>query len=1438
MIVVLINDTVKKYLLKQADSVKKKIRDKFEFLESGIWDGGLKVKKLKGVSSKRVFEARLDRGNRILFTLGCAGRDGRDGPTGKHSLVVYVWGIVVHDAVSKKSRTIIPENVPFLQFTNYTEARLDNVDMEELGPSYFTQETITEKISDESGSQKWFPIDRSEWKRIQLYRRENFELFLYLTPEQKDILHTPLPLMISGTAGSGKTTLSVYYLLNRNLNKKKKLFITYNRHLKNFAKKLYNGLLNEREWKEEAIPPDFHTFKELCMEIAGEHRFPPGNEVDFNRFNQLFTAYRGGRSFDPVLVWEEIRAIIKGAVPRVNLTVLEKTLKEIQRGNPAPASVKQLQTQFILFSKLESMEAVHKLIQKYLKTNTASFAAAIEKFLFSDNPREREGVVSILDKTLHTLQKQRYRDRKKYLSFLEYESLGKKKAPNFTFNRKDIYRIFEWYQTKLENEKLWDELDLTAEAVGGGNVYDTLVCDEVQDFTDTQLDLLFQFVKDPNHMFLAGDTKQIINPSGFRWEEVRKHFYERGLTVPGLKTLSLNFRSSGSIVELSNILLELKEKFTGKKAEESKEEWKYKGRPVTVASGIAGKDMLDLLKTAGAKRTILVRTDPEKEKLKKHLGTELVFTIKEAKGLEFDTVVLWKFCREQTAEDVWKVTLDMSDRNIHEATIKHEINLLYVGITRSQKDLIVYDGKTPSVIWESGPIGDNVYITGDRQFLEGVWNVVSSPGEWVEQGHYFFERGYFKAAAECFKNGGDLPNLAKAGAFYYEKTGNYREAAVNFEKLRELEKAAVNYENAGDFKQALRLWEKLKNKERVFLCGAAVLKGEGKFREAGLLYIKKKKYSEAAECFKQSDAYGELAVLYQKHFKDNNQAARYYEYSRDYEKAAGLYVRLKAYEKAAVLYYRSKNYPKAEALWKKTKNTDQLRDLYRKTGQDEKLFLIYEKEKNFEKAVKYLKILDRDKDRLKEEAGELFQKGRYFQASLRFFAAKDPGGIAESFYKLKKYRESIEYFEAAGDRYSAANAYYKIKEYEKALKGYLSSEEDKKNGRALALRAMRKIRDWELVDVIAQDFYSEEDYEPAAFLFSQLERREAKQGVCYALMGNTRKTFETWRSCRDYYSFEEIAKVCVEKEIIDTGAEFFLSLTDESQSGLPFSFSTFYEDHTQILYLMDAYFKKNPDLDRMGVWAKFVAEKDFNYDHVKYVSQNLEKTGRYSDLIAYFKRYEDFSPRFSLEEGIDFGEEISPPGETGADPDEARGFRYIIQGNTDELTRLLPKLKINKNNFAFFLEGDAAFRKKTYDWCDKNDCIKELIDFLVKTHEHIKMAEFYEQQGELSYAAQYYEWGAEFRKAAGFYEQSGKYGPAGDCYYKVKGFKKALEMFKKQSPQDKKKLAKTYERLKDFESALKLWKKLGNPKAIRRCKKKLGHEDGAQQKGLQFEMLP
>jgi hypothetical protein len=86
-----------------------------------------------------------------------------------------------------------------------------------------------------------------------------------------------------------------------------------------------------------------------------------------------------------------------------------------------------------------------------------------------------------------------------------------------------------------------------------------------------------------------------------------------------------------------------------------------------------------LIQAAG--QVILVRDRKEQARLKKALVTELVFTIQEAKGLEFETVLLWKFSADPKAVPLWRrVRAGGELERGRQPHLRHEINLLYAAL--------------------------------------------------------------------------------------------------------------------------------------------------------------------------------------------------------------------------------------------------------------------------------------------------------------------------------------------------------------------------------------------------------------------------------------------------------------------------------------------------------------------------------------------------------------------------------------------------------------------------------------------------------------------------------------------------------------------------------------------------------------------------------------
>lgn len=137
--ILLLNECLKKALPSLSTREKERLTEKLEFLRAGLWDAGLRVKKLKGASGRVVFEARFSRSDRMLFTLGRKGSQ----------TAVYLWGLIGHDEVNRTARRVLPENAPFLDFTPQSEEEYPEVILEELPAAVYSQEAIEAQVPDD-----------------------------------------------------------------------------------------------------------------------------------------------------------------------------------------------------------------------------------------------------------------------------------------------------------------------------------------------------------------------------------------------------------------------------------------------------------------------------------------------------------------------------------------------------------------------------------------------------------------------------------------------------------------------------------------------------------------------------------------------------------------------------------------------------------------------------------------------------------------------------------------------------------------------------------------------------------------------------------------------------------------------------------------------------------------------------------------------------------------------------------------------------------------------------------------------------------------------------------------------------------------------------------------------------------------------------------------
>ena len=268
-----------------------------------------------------------------------------------------------------------------------------------------------------------------------------------------------------------------------------------------------------------------------------------------------------------------------------------------------------------------------------------------------------------------------------YLSEAQYEELGRKMAANFAGNRSEIYELFLQYQKFLHRRRslnLFDECDFVRSIHARlSNLQDLpwsvhhFYVDEVQDFTQAELLVLLRVCRDPNGLFLTGDTAQsIMRGISFRFGDLRSLFYDVQqkakqaqvaskvsapvhVAVPQLNRLTINFRSHSGILQLAASIIDLLKQFFPSSFDcLPGDEGMFPGPAPALLHSCDVSDLALLLRSNrresssiefGAHQVIIVQSEDAKKALPDVLKAGIILTVFEAKGLEFDDVLLYNF---------------------------------------------------------------------------------------------------------------------------------------------------------------------------------------------------------------------------------------------------------------------------------------------------------------------------------------------------------------------------------------------------------------------------------------------------------------------------------------------------------------------------------------------------------------------------------------------------------------------------------------------------------------------------------------------------------------------------------------------------------------------------------------------------------------------------
>lgn len=159
----------------------------------------------------------------------------------------------------------------------------------------------------------WQPQDQ---KRLEV--KGDADLRWKLSPEQKQYCEQNGPLLLKGSAGSGKTTIALYRLLSFDgcENKDQRLYVTYTDYLRDHSERLFQQLADPGV---ETFPT-FLTIDDLCRKLLpnAEERFPKDQKFTYDAFTAIPALRQTSLPIPLDLLWEEIRGVIKGAFQIVN----------------------------------------------------------------------------------------------------------------------------------------------------------------------------------------------------------------------------------------------------------------------------------------------------------------------------------------------------------------------------------------------------------------------------------------------------------------------------------------------------------------------------------------------------------------------------------------------------------------------------------------------------------------------------------------------------------------------------------------------------------------------------------------------------------------------------------------------------------------------------------------------------------------------------------------------------------------------------------------------------------------------------------------------------------------------------------------------------------------------------------------------------------------
>ena len=622
--------------------------------------------------------------------------------------------IYVHTEDIPHLKDRYPDSIVLLRYTDHDEqgsvaARVDlnslRISEEKRNRAYQTDFRFTEETS-QSDCDEYFSemvsnvINISQLRSYISTSEENYDVLL--NEEQYEVLNSgAFPLVIYGCAGSGKTVLSTHLIYGfiKSGYDSRALYTSLSENLNTHVQKLFANIAKADEPEAyRDYKADFLEVNALFRSLTGAHK---SGFSDFIRFKELCRTNTEAANklkklakdnIDALAVWSEIRGIIKGHLDE-------------SWGWSSPISRTKLQDAGIRFLShhdlIKAYDSAHKW---YVKVNEVEpISEWVECMLEEENLSVGEKQKILASAKIIDSHFSEFDSSKRMLNLEEYLVLNSEYSVYDKAQRTVIHELCVLYDNWLVENKLYDDNDLARRVIDLKSCegqYDFAVLDEVQDLTEMQIYALYKICKNPLYMVFAGDIHQVINPTFFSEERIRKLYYSRNRkrSPVHISFLKKNYRSQDKIVDFANELAEIRKRRIGSRSLQSElsEESAIEGwRPFLLNASESNIKQIVNRVNELPYAAIVVQDRKHAGMLLEMLDSEYagnIFTVQEIKGLEKRYVV----CIDVASAYSQEWTDIFSEKNIRKnMKYRYYFNTLYVAATRAQDGLCFVERSLP-----------------------------------------------------------------------------------------------------------------------------------------------------------------------------------------------------------------------------------------------------------------------------------------------------------------------------------------------------------------------------------------------------------------------------------------------------------------------------------------------------------------------------------------------------------------------------------------------------------------------------------------------------------------------------------------------------------------------------------------------------------------------